>query len=152
MLKMIADSAGFATVIVVDFAVFLEDNSRLHLMPSSSRRNVVDPRTVGLADTTKEELVIQKEEMELESAQSSTTAKLPLLKQGDYEIWRLRIEQYFQIQDYALWDVIENGNSFKPVAGQQQMMLVPQLQLYPVSLLLKRRLKRRMMSKQEVCF
>ncbi|GKE93015.1 hypothetical protein Tco_1574110, partial [Tanacetum coccineum] len=28
---------------------------------------------------------------------------------------RLRIEQYFQVQDYALWDVIENGNSFKPV-------------------------------------
>nr|GEU52110.1 hypothetical protein [Tanacetum cinerariifolium] len=26
------------------------------------------------------------------------------------------IEQYFQIQDYALWDVIENRNSFKPVA------------------------------------
>nr|GEZ54558.1 ribonuclease H-like domain-containing protein [Tanacetum cinerariifolium] len=32
-------------------------------------------------DTTKEELVIQKEEMELESTQSNTTAKLPLLKQ-----------------------------------------------------------------------
>nr|GEU40286.1 hypothetical protein [Tanacetum cinerariifolium] len=31
-------------------------------------------------------------------------------------MWRLRIEQYFQIQDYALWDVIENGNFFKPVA------------------------------------
>ncbi|GJR48657.1 putative ribonuclease H-like domain-containing protein [Tanacetum coccineum] len=30
-------------------------------------------------------------------------------------MWRLRIEQYFQVQDYALWDVIENGNSFKPV-------------------------------------
>ncbi|GJY69985.1 hypothetical protein Tco_0472967 [Tanacetum coccineum] len=25
-------------------------------------------------------------------------------------------EQYFQIQDYALWDIIENGNSFNPVA------------------------------------
>ncbi|GKG00390.1 hypothetical protein Tco_0302080, partial [Tanacetum coccineum] len=25
-------------------------------------------------------------------------------------------EQYFQVQDYALWDVIENGNSFKPAA------------------------------------
>ncbi|GJY08973.1 putative nucleotidyltransferase, ribonuclease H [Tanacetum coccineum] len=24
-------------------------------------------------------------------------------------MWRLRIEQYFQIQDYALWDIIENG-------------------------------------------
>nr|GEZ65770.1 ribonuclease H-like domain-containing protein [Tanacetum cinerariifolium] len=67
-------------------------------------------------NTTKEELVIQKEETELESTQSNTTAKLPLLKQGDYEMWRLRIEQYFQIQGYALWDVIENGNSFKPVA------------------------------------
>nr|GEW16381.1 reverse transcriptase domain-containing protein [Tanacetum cinerariifolium] len=29
---------------------------------------------------------------------------------------RLRIEQYFQVQDYALWDVIKNGNSFKPAA------------------------------------
>nr|GEY78728.1 ribonuclease H-like domain-containing protein [Tanacetum cinerariifolium] len=54
--------------------------------------------------------------MELESTQTSTTAKLPLLKHGDYEMWRLQIKQYFQIQDYALWDVIENGNSFKPVA------------------------------------
>ncbi|GKD17215.1 hypothetical protein Tco_1206373, partial [Tanacetum coccineum] len=31
-------------------------------------------------------------------------------------MWRLRIEQYFQVQDYPLWDVIENENSFKPVA------------------------------------
>ncbi|GKA94527.1 ribonuclease H-like domain-containing protein [Tanacetum coccineum] len=31
------------------------------------------------------------------------------------ELILLRIEQYFQVQDYALWDVIENGNSFKPV-------------------------------------
>nr|GEV70179.1 hypothetical protein [Tanacetum cinerariifolium] len=35
-----------------------------------------------------------------------------MLKQGDYEMWRLRIKQYFQVQDYALWDVIESGNSF----------------------------------------
>nr|GEZ70164.1 retrotransposon protein, putative, unclassified [Tanacetum cinerariifolium] len=30
-------------------------------------------------------------------------------------MWKLRIEQYFQVQDYAPWDVIENGNSFNPV-------------------------------------
>nr|GEW81446.1 hypothetical protein [Tanacetum cinerariifolium] len=30
-------------------------------------------------------------------------------------MWKLRKKQYFQVQDYALWDVIENGNSFKPV-------------------------------------
>ncbi|GJX01860.1 ribonuclease H-like domain-containing protein [Tanacetum coccineum] len=52
--------------------------------------------------------------MDLETAQTNTTAKLPLLKQGEYDMWKLRIEQYFQVQDYALWDVTENGNSFKP--------------------------------------
>ncbi|GJX89025.1 putative reverse transcriptase domain-containing protein [Tanacetum coccineum] len=35
---------------------------------------------------------------------------------GEYDMWKLKIEQYFQVQDYALWDVIENGNSFKPAA------------------------------------
>ncbi|GJT09467.1 putative ribonuclease H-like domain-containing protein [Tanacetum coccineum] len=54
--------------------------------------------------------------MDLETAQTNTTAKLPILKQGEYDMWKLRIEQYFQVQDYALWDVIENGNSFIPAA------------------------------------
>ncbi|GJR74609.1 putative ribonuclease H-like domain-containing protein [Tanacetum coccineum] len=45
--------------------------------------------------------------MDLETTQTNTTAKLTILKQGEYEMWRLRIEQYFQVQDYALWDVIE---------------------------------------------
>nr|GEU67173.1 ribonuclease H-like domain-containing protein [Tanacetum cinerariifolium] len=47
--------------------------------------------------------------MELETTQTITTAKLPMLKQGNYKMWRLRIEQYFEVQDYALWDVIKNG-------------------------------------------
>ncbi|GKC04613.1 hypothetical protein Tco_0996223 [Tanacetum coccineum] len=38
------------------------------------------------------------------------------LQQGDCETWRLRIESYIQLQDYALWEIIEDGNSFKPVA------------------------------------
>ncbi|GJU61442.1 putative ribonuclease H-like domain-containing protein, partial [Tanacetum coccineum] len=46
--------------------------------------------------------------MEFESAQSNTTAKLPILKLGEYEMWVIRIKQYFQVQDYALWEVIEN--------------------------------------------
>ncbi|GJZ16202.1 hypothetical protein Tco_0551879 [Tanacetum coccineum] len=44
--------------------------------------------------------------MDLETTQTNAAAKLPLLKQGEYEMWRLRIEQYFQIQDYALWDLL----------------------------------------------
>ncbi|GKC69405.1 hypothetical protein Tco_1115288, partial [Tanacetum coccineum] len=31
-----------------------------------------------------------------------------MLKPGEFEIWRMRIEQYFQMIDYALWEVIEN--------------------------------------------
>ncbi|GJW39001.1 putative ribonuclease H-like domain-containing protein [Tanacetum coccineum] len=54
--------------------------------------------------------------MDLETTKTNAAAKLPLLKQGEYEMWRLRIEQYFQIQDYGLWDVIENGNPFKPIS------------------------------------
>ncbi|GJU36685.1 hypothetical protein Tco_1185039 [Tanacetum coccineum] len=35
--------------------------------------------------------------MEFESAQSNTTAKLPILKLGEYEMWVIRIKQYFQM-------------------------------------------------------
>ncbi|GJX16618.1 retrovirus-related pol polyprotein from transposon TNT 1-94 [Tanacetum coccineum] len=58
--------------------------------------------------------------MEFESAQSGTTAKLPILKLGEYEMWVIRIKQYFQVQDYALWEVIENGNSWVSVPKTAQ--------------------------------
>nr|GEV61320.1 retrotransposon Orf1 [Tanacetum cinerariifolium] len=32
-----------------------------------------------------------------------------MLKRGEYEIWRMMIEQYIQMIDYALWEVIEKG-------------------------------------------
>ncbi|GJT27741.1 hypothetical protein Tco_0908016 [Tanacetum coccineum] len=35
--------------------------------------------------------------------------QISMLKPGEYEIWRMRIEQYIQMIDYALWEVIENG-------------------------------------------
>ncbi|GJU06893.1 hypothetical protein Tco_1123323 [Tanacetum coccineum] len=61
--------------------------------------------------------------MELENSQNNALAKLPMLKLGEYEMWEIRIKQYFQIQDYALWEVIENGKilsyalSWKPCQG-----------------------------------
>ncbi|GJU30274.1 hypothetical protein Tco_1173863 [Tanacetum coccineum] len=74
-----------------------------------------------------EELFTHKEEMDLETAQITTTTKLPTLKQGEYDMWRLRIEQYFQVQDYALWDIIENENSFKPATKTTTNVDEPQL-------------------------
>ncbi|GJT09149.1 hypothetical protein Tco_0843611 [Tanacetum coccineum] len=55
------------------------------------------------------------EVMELENTQNNALAKLPMLKLREYEMWEIRIKQYFQIQDYALWEVIENGNSWVPI-------------------------------------
>ncbi|GKC42466.1 hypothetical protein Tco_1060188 [Tanacetum coccineum] len=38
-------------------------------------------------------------------------SKVPMLKPGEYELWRMRMEQYIQMVNYSLWEVIENGNS-----------------------------------------
>ncbi|GKD52137.1 hypothetical protein Tco_1281113, partial [Tanacetum coccineum] len=53
------------------------------------------------------------EDIELESTNSSPTAKLPILKLEEYEMWAIRIKQYFQIQDYAFWEVIKNEEKTK---------------------------------------
>ncbi|GJZ50072.1 ribonuclease H-like domain-containing protein, partial [Tanacetum coccineum] len=37
--------------------------------------------------------------------------KLPVLNPVEFELWKMRIEQYFLMTDYALWDVIVNGDS-----------------------------------------
>ncbi|GJT41593.1 ribonuclease H-like domain-containing protein [Tanacetum coccineum] len=60
------------------------------------------------------------EDMELESTNSGSTTKLHILKLGEYEMWAIRIKQYFQIQDYALWEVIENGDSWVSVSQTSQ--------------------------------
>nr|GFA57235.1 hypothetical protein [Tanacetum cinerariifolium] len=38
-------------------------------------------------------------------------AKLPVLNPDEFELWKMRIEQYFLMTDYALWEVIVNGAS-----------------------------------------
>ncbi|GJV17115.1 hypothetical protein Tco_1362438, partial [Tanacetum coccineum] len=47
--------------------------------------------------------------MDQDSAHMVAASKVPMLKIGEYEIWRMRIEQYIQMIDYALWEVTKNG-------------------------------------------
>nr|GEX95741.1 putative ribonuclease H-like domain-containing protein [Tanacetum cinerariifolium] len=52
-------------------------------------------------------------------------SKVPMLKPREFKIWRMRIEQYIQMMDYALWDVIENGPTLpktQVVEGVKTMM------------------------------
>ncbi|GKG43847.1 hypothetical protein Tco_0482940, partial [Tanacetum coccineum] len=51
------------------------------------------------------------EDMDSESANMVAASKVLMLKPSEFKIWRMRIEQYIQMIDYALWEVIENGNS-----------------------------------------
>ncbi|GJY13692.1 hypothetical protein Tco_0383001 [Tanacetum coccineum] len=49
--------------------------------------------------------------MDSDSAHMVDASKVPILKLGEYEVWRMRMEQYIQMIDYSLWEVIENGNA-----------------------------------------
>nr|GEX53791.1 ribonuclease H-like domain-containing protein [Tanacetum cinerariifolium] len=62
--------------------------------------------------------------MKFESAQNNTTAKLPILKVDEYEMWVIRNKQYFKVQDYALWEVIENEKINKKNDVKARSMLL----------------------------
>nr|GEX73403.1 reverse transcriptase domain-containing protein [Tanacetum cinerariifolium] len=44
--------------------------------------------------------------------QYTTVAKIPVLDTGRFEQWQFRIQQYLQHEHYALWEVIEFGDSY----------------------------------------
>ncbi|GKD85946.1 hypothetical protein Tco_1357100 [Tanacetum coccineum] len=52
--------------------------------------------------------------MEAGSSTMVTAAKLLVLNPGEFELWKIRIEQYFLMIDYALWEVIVNRDSPPP--------------------------------------
>ncbi|GJR03633.1 hypothetical protein Tco_0526617 [Tanacetum coccineum] len=49
--------------------------------------------------------------MDQDSAYTVAASKVPMLKPGEFELWRMLIELYIQMIDYALWEVIENGKT-----------------------------------------
>nr|GEV30589.1 hypothetical protein [Tanacetum cinerariifolium] len=49
--------------------------------------------------------------MESLSLQVVSAAKLPILNPNEFDLWKMRIKQYFLITDYSLWEVIINGDS-----------------------------------------
>nr|GEZ43250.1 hypothetical protein [Tanacetum cinerariifolium] len=49
--------------------------------------------------------------------QYPTVAKIPILDTGKFEQWQFRIQQYLQHEHYALWEVIEFGDSYEVPAS-----------------------------------
>nr|GEW93467.1 hypothetical protein [Tanacetum cinerariifolium] len=52
--------------------------------------------------------------MESLSPQVVSAAKLPILNPNEFDLWKMRITQYFLMTDYSLWEVILNGDSPAP--------------------------------------
>ncbi|GJX44035.1 hypothetical protein Tco_0260711 [Tanacetum coccineum] len=62
--------------------------------------------------------------MDQDSAHMVVASKVPMLKPGEFELWRMRIEQYIQMIDYALWEAIENSATLPKttiVEGKEQV-------------------------------
>nr|GFA50151.1 hypothetical protein [Tanacetum cinerariifolium] len=49
--------------------------------------------------------------MDSQSTPVVSAAKLPILNPNEFDLWKMRIEQYFLMTDYSLWEVIINGDS-----------------------------------------
>nr|GEU66940.1 hypothetical protein [Tanacetum cinerariifolium] len=43
-----------------------------------------------------------------------SATKLPILNPNEFDLWKMRIEQYCLMSDYSLWEVIINGDSPAP--------------------------------------
>nr|GEW29342.1 hypothetical protein [Tanacetum cinerariifolium] len=58
-------------------------------------------------------------------SQSTQTIKLPILQLGEYDLWKIRMEQYLQCIDYTRWEIKENGNApivTKTVDGKETVI------------------------------
>nr|GEV10498.1 hypothetical protein [Tanacetum cinerariifolium] len=61
-------------------------------------------------------------------ATTTMTAKLPILNPGEYDLWLMRIKQYFLMTNYSLWEVIKNGNKvLKKTVGTSEKTYKPTL-------------------------
>ncbi|GJT57462.1 hypothetical protein Tco_0992516 [Tanacetum coccineum] len=50
---------------------------------------------------------------------------LPILQPGEYDLWKMRMEQYLQCIDYTLWEIVENSNTpivTKTVDGKETVI------------------------------
>ncbi|GJT73625.1 ribonuclease H-like domain-containing protein [Tanacetum coccineum] len=50
-------------------------------------------------------------ESQSKTTQTVSALKLPILKTGDYDLWSMGMEQYLTHVDYALWEIIVNGDA-----------------------------------------
>nr|GEW72674.1 putative ribonuclease H-like domain-containing protein [Tanacetum cinerariifolium] len=59
------------------------------------------------------------------SPQVVSAAKLPILNLNEFDLWKMRTEQYFLMTDYSLWEVILNARKNELKAQGTLLMALP---------------------------
>nr|GEW31333.1 hypothetical protein [Tanacetum cinerariifolium] len=80
--------------------------------PTSGIRAILE--NFALEDTSSIHKNLFSISMESLSPQVVYAAKLPILNPNEFDLWKMRIEQYFFMTNYSLWEVILNGDSPTP--------------------------------------
>nr|GEW37377.1 putative ribonuclease H-like domain-containing protein [Tanacetum cinerariifolium] len=70
-----------------------------------------DAKNFDVNDLHGREVFIEKEVAYKEVV---VAAKLPILNPNEFDMWKMRIEKYFLMTNYSLWEVILNGDSPSP--------------------------------------
>ncbi|GJZ70954.1 hypothetical protein Tco_0634805 [Tanacetum coccineum] len=66
-------------------------------------------------------------------SQSTQTIKLPILQPGEYDLWKMRMEQYLQCIDYTLWEIQQQQQQQRyPIPPEQGMGEVRCRQIVPL--------------------
>ncbi|GJU38822.1 hypothetical protein Tco_1191779 [Tanacetum coccineum] len=119
MLKMTSLSSSLDTFVLLADILILVGIKRLHddlEVTAVKWDQQVVSELVTLRNFAKKKLLLHSrsvcyKEMDQDSAHMVAASKVPMFKPGEYELWRMRMEQYIQMIDYSLWEVIENGNA-----------------------------------------
>ncbi|GKE63985.1 hypothetical protein Tco_1514352, partial [Tanacetum coccineum] len=73
-----------------------------HGAPDASFKNFLQSQIFEVWQKYQRRMIVLK--MEAGTTTINMTAKLPIFNPGDYDLWLMRIEQYFLMTDYSLWE------------------------------------------------
>nr|GEU72476.1 hypothetical protein [Tanacetum cinerariifolium] len=90
-----------------------EATARKIVLLSMSRRNCQSKVAVTLRESLSIHITLSFHTHQEMDQQYPTIAKIPILDTGKFEQWKFRIQQYLQHEHYALWEVIEFGDSYE---------------------------------------
>ncbi|GKA15819.1 putative ribonuclease H-like domain-containing protein, partial [Tanacetum coccineum] len=100
------------------------EQSKLENVGLNLNHNIsLSSREVPSVDEPEPQLLTNLSSLDQDSAHMVAASKIPMLKPGDFETWRMRIEQYMQMMDYALWKVAQRRLEVK--ARSTLMMAIP---------------------------